>query len=152
MINFENTVTIRRPVEEVFAFVGNFENLPKWNYYVMDVQQVSQGSVGEGAVYHQVRQTDQQDFRVTEYKPNRQIAVETTSNSQPRFQRRFVFEPTEQGTKIIDTWKLDAGANPLVQWLGSLRVKAAVAENLDKLRELLETGETQLQDGRRVVV
>lgn len=152
MIQFENTITIRRPVEDVFAFVVNFENLPKWNYYVVDVRKVSQGDPGEGSVFHQIRKTDEQDFRVTQFQPNVRIAVETTPNSKPRFQRQFLFEPAEQGTRIIDSWKLDAGENPLIRWLGSMRVKAAVAENLGKLRDLLETGETELQDGRKVEV
>jgi len=29
MASFENTVIIRRPVEEIFAFLADFENVPK---------------------------------------------------------------------------------------------------------------------------
>ncbi|MGW8318638.1 MAG: SRPBCC family protein [Candidatus Promineifilaceae bacterium] len=47
MIEFENTIVIQRPVEEVFAFVSDFENVPKWNYYV---QQVARTSSGPAAV------------------------------------------------------------------------------------------------------
>ena len=32
MLEFENTVYIDRPVDEVFAFLSDFENIPKWNY------------------------------------------------------------------------------------------------------------------------
>ena len=49
---------------------------------------------------------------------------------------------------MVDEWELDLGRGPLVELLGTGRVKSAVAENLGKLKELLETGETQLQDGR----
>jgi uncharacterized membrane protein len=29
---FENTVILRRPIEDVFGFLADFENVPKWNY------------------------------------------------------------------------------------------------------------------------
>ena len=38
MLEFENTVYIDRPVDEVFAFLSDFENIPKWNYYVLEVR------------------------------------------------------------------------------------------------------------------
>ncbi len=152
MMNFENTILIRCPVEKVFSFVADFENVPKWNYYVVSVRKLSEGPIGEGTVYHQIRKSDQQDFRVGEYQPNATIAVETTPGSQLQFERRFVFEPVEGGTKLVDTWKLDLGRNPLIQRLGAFKVKSAVAANLEKLKELLETGRTQLQDGREIAI
>ena len=39
MQTFENTVTIQRPAEEVFAFLADFENIPKWNYAIEETQQ-----------------------------------------------------------------------------------------------------------------
>ena len=44
MIRFENTVEIDHPIESVFSFVANLENVPRWNYYVVDVRQLSEGS------------------------------------------------------------------------------------------------------------
>ena len=41
MLEFENTIRIDRPVGEVFAFLSDFENIPKWNYYVLEVQHAS---------------------------------------------------------------------------------------------------------------
>ena len=31
MATFENTLVIRRPIEDVFAFLADFENIPRWN-------------------------------------------------------------------------------------------------------------------------
>ena len=55
MATFENTVTIRRPIEEVFGFLADFENVPKWNYAIVETHKVSQGPVGVGTIYQQVR-------------------------------------------------------------------------------------------------
>jgi Polyketide cyclase / dehydrase and lipid transport len=52
---FENTVIIRRPTAEVFAFLADFENVPRWNYAIVETHKVSQGPVGVGTVYQQVR-------------------------------------------------------------------------------------------------
>src|ERR1700751_4992331 len=34
METFQNTVTIRRPQVEVFAFLADFQNVPSWNYAI----------------------------------------------------------------------------------------------------------------------
>jgi len=38
MLEFENTIQINRPVDEVFAFLADFENLPHWNYFVLNIE------------------------------------------------------------------------------------------------------------------
>jgi uncharacterized membrane protein len=38
VLEFENTILIDRPTDEVFAFLSDFENIPKWNYYVLEVR------------------------------------------------------------------------------------------------------------------
>ena len=48
MQTFENTVTIQRPAEEVFAFLADFENIPKWNYAIEETSKTSAGPVGVG--------------------------------------------------------------------------------------------------------
>lgn len=68
MLEFENTIRIDRPVGEVFAFLSDFENIPKWNYYVLEVRRLSEGPTGIGTTYLQVRKTDQQDFRIIEFE------------------------------------------------------------------------------------
>ena len=83
MLEFENTVYIDRPVDEVFAFLSDFENIPKWNYYVLDVKQLSESPIGVGTTYHQVRKTDEQDFRIIEFEPDHMVAVKTLPQSSP---------------------------------------------------------------------
>jgi uncharacterized membrane protein len=148
MVIFENIVEIDRPIEEVFSCVANFENTPRWNYYVTEVRQISEGPTAEGAQYHQTRRDDQQDYRIVAYQPNAKVAVKTTPGSRPAFARVFTFEKIATGTRIKDVWELETGRNPLIERVGAGRVKTAVADNLEKLKQLLESGETRLQDGR----
>jgi uncharacterized membrane protein len=150
MVVFENSISINRPVAEVFAFLSDFENIPKWNYYVLKVKKTSDGPEDVETTYHQVRKTDEQDFRITEFEPNHKIAVRTLPGSSPQFERRFTLDAKGRTTQIIDEWKLDTGKPTLIEKLAVGKVKSAVAENLSKLKELLETGSVTLQDGRKV--
>ncbi len=152
MLEFENTIRIDRPVAEVFAFLSDFENIPKWNYNVLEVRQVSDGPTGIGTMYHQVRKSDQQDFSITELDDNRQVAVKTVPQSTPDLEMRFTLYPEEGTTRVRDEWKLDMRLPALLESLAAQRIKSAVAGNLMKLKELLEEGEVVLQDGRRATL
>jgi uncharacterized membrane protein len=144
VLQFENIIRIDRPIGEVFAFLSNFENIPKWNYYVLEVRQLSDNPIGVGTTYHQVRKTDEQDFRITEFEGNRAIAIKTLPQSSPSFERRFTLYEAGGTTRTRDEWKLDTGRPPVLERLTGGRVNSAVAENLAKLKELLEEGRVVL--------
>lgn len=150
MIEFRNTIVIKRPLEEVFSFISNFENMPKWNYFVINVinvDKLTKESVGVGTTYHQTRKTDQQKFRVVEFQPNEAVAIETLP-PEKELKMRFKFKPLEDGTQLIDEWKLETNTPGPFKWIAEKKVKSAVSENLKKLKALLETGHVILQDGR----
>lgn len=152
MIKFENRVTIDLPVRDVFPFVTNLENIPKWNYFVQSVSKTSSGSSEVGSVYHQVRKSDSQNLKIVELDRNKKLVVETIPPSKPNLRREMVFRVQNDSTTIVDKWELSFGLfGPLEKIAGS-RVKSAVKENLSKLKELLETGNTTLQDGRTMAL
>ena len=152
MLEFENAIPIDRPIDEVFAFLSDFENIPKWTYYVLEVRQLSESPIGIGTTYHQLRKTDQQDFHIIEFEPNNTVAVKTLPQSSPSFERRFTLYEEGDTTQIRDQWKLDTGRPALLERLARGRVKSAVSENLRKLKELLQEGRVVLQDGREVTL
>jgi uncharacterized protein YndB with AHSA1/START domain len=55
MGTFENTVTIGRTAEDVFAFLADFENVPTWNYAIEQTTKTSAGPVAVGTTYRQIR-------------------------------------------------------------------------------------------------
>ncbi len=78
MASFENTVIIQRPVEEVFAFLADFENLPKWNYAIVETTKTSPGPVGVGTTYYQTRSIptrSDERFQVTAFEPARRLEI-----------------------------------------------------------------------------
>jgi uncharacterized membrane protein len=152
MIEFELTIDIERPASDVFAFVADPENVPKWNYFVMEVRKTSESPFGVGATYHQTRKTDSQDLRVTGFEKDRSVTIETIPPSKPELCRTMIFSEENGKTQIADRWQLDTGHPTILQKLAAGRVKSGVEENLGKLKELLETGQTTLQDGRQISI
>ena len=146
-MHFTNTVIIDRTVTDTFAFVSNFENMPKWNYFVQETTNQSPLGREAGTIYRQRRRTDEQRFVVTDFEPDQLVAVRTLRPGRD-LQMRFTFEPHEGGTRLTDDWALDTGLPRWLERIGAARVSSAVRDNLAKLKELLETGRVRLQDGR----
>jgi uncharacterized membrane protein len=77
MLHFKNKLEINRPVADLFSFISKFENMPNWNYFVLEVRKLSEGSIGLNTTFRQVRKTDTQGYRITEFEPNSRVTVET---------------------------------------------------------------------------
>ena len=146
-MHFTNTLIIDRPVTDTFAFVSNFENMPKWNYFVQETTSESPPGRGAGTTYRQRRRTDEQRFVVTDFELDQLVAVRTLPPARD-LQMRFTLEPHGDGTRLTDDWTLDTGLPRWLEGIAATRVSSAVRDNLAKLKELLETGRVRLQDGR----
>jgi uncharacterized protein YndB with AHSA1/START domain len=142
---FQNTVTIDRPVEEVFAFLAEFENVPTWNYAIEETTKTSPGPVAPGATYRQTRSVPRranEEFEVTLFEPPSRIAIRGQIGP---FRTRaiYVLERVGSATKLTNEVDLEPSsvALKLVAPLAVPRVKAAVARNLGKLKAILERAE-----------
>jgi Polyketide cyclase / dehydrase and lipid transport len=143
METFENSVTIRRPAKDVFAFLADFENVPSWNHAIESTIKSSAGPVGVGSTYRQIRsqpRRGEEVFEVTAFEPAAHLGVEGEIGP---FHARLDYrlEPIEGGTRLLNGVELEAASavSKLLAPLAASRVKAAVAENLDSLRRILES-------------
>jgi carbon monoxide dehydrogenase subunit G len=143
MAAFENTVTIRRPVQDVFGFLADFQNVPTWNYAIVETTKTSPGPVGVGTTYRQVRsipRRSEEGFQVTVFEPARRLEVHGDIGP---FSATvgYLLAPAGDGTRLTNVVDLEpaSGALRLLAPLAASRVKAAVAANLDTLRQVLET-------------
>ena len=141
MASFENTVTIRRPVADVFAFLADFENVPAWNYAIVETRMVAPGPVRVGTTYRQVRSVpsrSEEDFEVTVFEPASRLEVQGELGPF-RARLSYTLEPVAGGTRLTNAVELHgSGLLSVVMPLATSRVKRAVAANLDTLREILE--------------
>ena len=68
MAKFESSITINRPVEEVFAFAVDTAHAAKWQEGVIEATTTSSGAVGVGTTYRYVVQAmgrNRHDRRIT---------------------------------------------------------------------------------------
>src|SRR5262245_41007348 len=103
MFTARNVVDIRRPVADVFAFVVDPINIPRWRTNTVEVLEYDP-PVGVGSTYTIVERSmgrRQAGQRVMEFEPNRLIVIETTSGSLRPVQR-FVFEAMPDGGTRYD--------------------------------------------------
>ena len=141
MATFENTVVIRRPIEDVFGFLADFENVPRWNDAIVKTHKVSQGPVGVGTIYQQVRSVpsrSEEHFEVTAYNPPRQLELRGQLGPFPSH-LSYALDAVPEGTRITNAVELELrGPGRLLGRVAVPRVRDAVATNLRKLKELLE--------------
>ena len=147
-MKFQNVIEIQAPINEVFEFVADMRNMPKWNYFVTMVSQENGDGPKLGACYYQKRKTDSQRYEIIHYEPGQSLIIKTLPGSSPIFERHLRFQATANSTRLIDKMTLRTGYHGILERLVVGRTRRAVAENLVKLKELLEYGQTQLQDGR----
>jgi hypothetical protein len=142
MATFQNTVTIARPANEVFAFLADFGNIPAWNYAIARTVQTSPGQAGVGATYRQIRtipRNSDEDFEVTDFAPPSRLAIKGQIGPFNAISS-YLLQPAPDGTRLTNHVELEP-SSVLLRPLGPLAipgVKAAVARNLGTLKQLLE--------------
>jgi uncharacterized protein YndB with AHSA1/START domain len=74
---FETTVVIDRPIEEVFAFLADGENDPKFSPRVLEIAKTTDGPPGVGTVYASTVKDagvkTKRQFELTEFDPPAKI-------------------------------------------------------------------------------
>jgi uncharacterized protein YndB with AHSA1/START domain len=144
METFTNTVKIDRPVEQVFSFLADLENVPRWNYAIEETRKATPGPVGVGTEYRQVRslpRRSEERLEVTELEPDRRLVVAGTLGPFPATVS-YELDASGGGTRVVNEVRLEMrGPIRLVGGIAAARVKDAVARNLGELKRLLETGD-----------
>jgi uncharacterized protein YndB with AHSA1/START domain len=68
---FEGTTVIDRPIEEVFAFLADGENDPKFSPRVLDIAKTTDGPPGVGTIYASTVKdaglTTHREYEITEF-------------------------------------------------------------------------------------
>lgn len=142
MFRLEHSVVINRPIEQVFEYVTNIENAPKWKSRLLEIKRTSEGPVGVGttqtSVGHFLMWRPQTNVEITEYAPNRKVGFKTTSGPVSAM-GEFTFESVEGGTRVT----LVAGMKPtgFLKLLGPILARwpqSHLETECAKLKELLE--------------
>jgi carbon monoxide dehydrogenase subunit G len=142
MRTITQSVTVNRPVEEVWDYISNFENTTRWSRGVLAARQTSGGPLGVGSTLQTVvkafgrRRTA--DYLVTEYEPGHAFAFEVSSG--PIASRaRYSVEPAGAGTRLTASGEAQArGLSKLLAPIIVRTVKKHSAADLANLKRILE--------------
>ena len=142
MITITHEETINRPVEDLFAFIADPTNDPRWCPPVLEAEQVAGNGPEEGARYRQIVKPGPKqltnNMAITEYEPNRRIAWQG-SNEMLEFHGRYEVGAVNGGTRVVMTSNLAArGILRLLEPLLSRASRSVAEEEFQNLKQLLE--------------
>lgn len=124
---------IRRPAEDVFAFVSDAANNPRWQGGMRSCDWTSPPPVGVGSTYQQeasfLGRRIVTDFEVVAHEPGRSVTIQSTSGPFPIRVRRSVTPIDASSSRVEAAITGEPGrffriAGPLLQRLAQRSVTA----------------------------
>jgi carbon monoxide dehydrogenase subunit G len=131
MARIEGEIIIHRPVEEVFAFVADERNEPRYNPRMVSAELTSGEPIGLGSRFRAELKTGRRTMPMmiefTGFDRPRRLASATHSSMMDTV-GALTFEPTSEGTRMRWSWD--------VQPRGMLRVMPAIVGMIGRRQEL----------------
>jgi carbon monoxide dehydrogenase subunit G len=102
---FEGTATIDRPIEEVFDFLADGTNDPRFSPRVQEIRKTTEGPIGVGTVFastvKDAGMTTQREFKLTEFeRPTRIRWTEISKNAITAPEGGYDLTPDGDGTRV----------------------------------------------------
>jgi carbon monoxide dehydrogenase subunit G len=126
MVRIEGEIVINRPAEEVFDFVADERNEPRYNARMRRVEKISEGPIGLGTRYRaefvSMGRTIKMDIEFTGYERPGLLASSTRMSSMDT-QGALTFDPVPGGTRMRWSWEVEPRGvlklvGPVVAWMG----------------------------------
>jgi uncharacterized protein YndB with AHSA1/START domain len=139
-------ITIDRPVADVFRVLTTPEDTPKWSSSAVEEALTSPGPVGVGSTRRAVvrsfgGRTTTNETIVTEFEPNRRVAMRTISAPVP-FEAAWSFSAVAGGTRVDWTWSFGfSGPLRLLAPVFGSYFRRTLQKDLDRLKWMMEAGE-----------
>ena len=151
MGRFDCSVTIRRPIEEVFAVLTDPTRSPEWSKHSIRGELLTEGPPRVGSRRRTVVKgfggigTMESVFEVTEVDPLRAVALRQVSASWGGSgATRYTFTPVDEGTTRVDwTWELNPGGLMKLMLAGPVMelTRRMFQSDLENLKSLMESGQ-----------
>ena len=142
MAHVEGEIVIARPVEEVFDFVADERNEPRYNPRMLRVEKLTPGPIGVGTRFRAEMKTRPRPAEMTteftSYERPTRLAL-TSHLSTMAIRGTLTFRPGPDGTHLHWDWEIKARGplkllDPLVARLGERQERAIWTD----LKDLLE--------------
>ena len=102
---FEGSAVIDRPIEEVFAFLADGENDPRFSPRVQEIAKTTEGPPGAGTVYvstvKDAGMKTNREFKITEFEPPTRVRrAEVSQNLVTAPEGGYDLAPEGSGTRV----------------------------------------------------
>jgi uncharacterized protein YndB with AHSA1/START domain len=102
---FEATTVVDRPIEEVFAFLADGTNDPKFSPRVLEIAKTTEGPPGVGTVWASTVKDagvkTKREFKITEFDPPNRIRwTEVSKNQVTAPEGGYDLSPEGSGTRV----------------------------------------------------
>lgn len=149
-MQFEETVTIQRPLDEVFGYVSNAENDAQWRTNVKEIKRVSDGNGhGVGTVYKQTLKGPMgkdipADLKYTDFQQNRRLAFDTIEGSiRPSATIEFTaLDDSTTQVHFVMVWEPTGATKPASKLIGRFLDKN-IKESYANLVRVMESGQAR---------
>jgi carbon monoxide dehydrogenase subunit G len=103
--DFRETAVVDRPIEEVFAFLADGENDPKFSPRVLEIARTTDGPTGVGTIYKSTVKDaglkTKREFKITEFEPPTRIRwSEVSKNLVTAPEGGYDLAPEGSGTRV----------------------------------------------------
>lgn len=144
MAKIEASVVVDRPVEEVWRFMSDFSNTPKWSPDIVEIEQTSPAPLGVGSTLLIRHPKQSLKGRVTEYEPNQSFVFEVASGPARGTKVGYRVERIEPNTRLTYTFdfKLEGFyrlAGLFVTGRATKQGQAEAEANVSNLKRILES-------------
>jgi uncharacterized membrane protein len=149
-IHVEESITINRPIAEVYRFWRDFENLPKFMRHLESVAMREEG-ISHWVAKGPAGTTVEWDARIIHEVDNKQIGWQSLEGATVATAGSVNFDETDRGTMVRVHLQYNPPAGKLgsaVAWLFGEEPSQQVHEDLRRFKALLETGEIPTTDGQ----
>ena len=151
----EGEIVINRPVDEVFDFVADERNEPRYNPKMRVAEQISEGPIGEGTRFRaetvSMGRTVEMVIEFTGFERPRRIE-ETVHMSSMDLQGGLTFDPVAGGTRMRWSWDLEPRGGlrlmgPMITRMGR-RSERTIWTSLKRFLEEQKTPPAQANEAR----
>ena len=143
MINVEHSVIVKRPIEEVFAYVSDLRHSKEWQSGLLEVRKTTEGPLGVGTQFVFVRKVMGRKMEggseFVQYEPNTKVTFRPISGPATG-EASYLFESTTEGTKVTSKIEMQFGGffGGLAEPLIAVSLRRDMESGFVELKNLLE--------------
>jgi uncharacterized membrane protein len=136
------SITINRPPEQVYGFLADLQNIPKWEGEVLEVKVLTEGPIRLGTKFTEKVKMPMKTFtaqcEVTGLDPQKRMAFRAVSPFM-QYEGEYRVSPAEQGTLVeVDAKASFSGFWKLMEGMFKGEIMKEVQTKLGTLKSVIE--------------